>query len=489
MRRLRENLLVQFSVVSFVVMAAIAVALAVTLSKKVQSDALDALSGEAVGASAGRLLRVLTPADLEVPMTGARYDRFDEFVRQSIVSERTARVKLWARDGTVIYSNNAAGVGEKFPPSENLLKALRKEKAVEISVPKDPDNAQERFLGTLMEVYTPIVFPGATEPQGVLEIYQYYEPTAQRIRRLSDWLFWSIGIGFVVLYGSLVTIVWGGWRTIVRQRSELQSFNVRLERQVKERTAELQQAQERLVRTERLAAIGRLSAGVAHEVKNPLMIILLGVRYLSKHLPAGDDSVAVVLKDMGDAVQRADGVVRGLLDVAAPKELDLKPEDLNGIAEQSLLLVKHELDRSHIRLVKELGKDLPPVRLDRNKMQQVFINLFTNAVHAMPHGGTLTLRTREREPAELGREAGSWTDRFGPGETDVVVEVDDTGPGIPEDKLSKIFDPFFTTKSGTGTGLGLTVTAKIIELHGGTITVRNRREGGARAAMIFKAGG
>lgn len=489
MRWLRENLVVKFSVVSFVVMTAIAGALAVTLSNKIRSDALDALSDEAVGASSGRLLRVITPADLEVPMTGARYDRFHEFVRQSVVSERTARVKLWAKDGTVIYSNDPAGVGEKFPTNQNLLKALRGEKAIQIKIPKDAENERERFLGTLMEVYTPITFPGATEPKGVLEIYQYYEPTARRIVRLRDWVFWSIGMGFVVLYGGLVSTVWGGWRTIVRQRSQLQSFNVHLEKQVQERTTELRQAQERLVRTERLAAIGELSAGVAHEVKNPLMCLLLGVQYLSKRVSAGDDNVAVVLKDMGDAVRRADGVIKGLLDFAAPKELDLTPQDVNAIADQSLLLVKHELDRSHIRVIKELGKDLAPVRVDRNKIQQALINLFTNAVHAMPQGGTLTVRTHEKTLAEPGPQAGSRTDRLRSGETAVVVEVDDTGTGIPEGELSKIFDPFFTTESATGTGLGLTVTEKIVKLHGGTIDVRNRSEGGARATMIFKAEG
>ena len=221
MSGLRENLLVQFSVASFVMMAVMAVVIAVVLSDKIRSGAVDGLVDEAVGASRGRLLNTITPDDLEVPMTGVRYDRFHGFVQRSIVSERTARVKLWAKDGTVIYSNDRAGVGKKFPAKENLLKALRGENAIEIKVPEGVENERDRYLGTLMEVYTPIVFPGTTEPKGALEIYQYYEPTAQRINEMRRWTFWSLGIGFVVLYGSLVFIVWRGRSTMVRPRAQI----------------------------------------------------------------------------------------------------------------------------------------------------------------------------------------------------------------------------------------------------------------------------
>jgi len=234
MRRLRENLLVPISVVSFVVMAVIAVVLAVALGDRIRSEAIAALVDEAVGHASGRLLGEITPPDLEVPMTGERYDRFHEFVQRSIVSERTARIKLWARDGTVIYSNDPSGVGERFPDKANLLRALGGENAIEIKIPTDPDNERERYLGTLMEVYTPIVFPADTEPQGVLEIYQYYQPTADRIGAFQRWLVGSIGVGFVALYGGLVSIVWRGWNTISRQRRNIDLVNVELDAKVKD---------------------------------------------------------------------------------------------------------------------------------------------------------------------------------------------------------------------------------------------------------------
>ena len=127
------------------------------------------------------------------------------------------------------------------------------------------------------------------------------------------------------------------------------------------------------------------------------------------------------------------------------------------------------------------------MQLDRNKIEQVFLNLFMNAIHAMPRGGTLTARTNKRQLTE---------DDFNGcltkpmqcqiGETVVVADVEDTGEGIPEDRLAKVFDPFFTTKpTGQGTGLGLTVVSKIIDLHSGLIDISNRKEGGVRARVMF----
>ena len=163
------------------------------------------------------------------------------FVQRSIVSDRTARIKLWSTDGTVIYSNDPAGLGEKFPAKENLLRALRGESAVEIKIPEDAENARERFLGTLMEVYSPVIYPGSTAPQGVLEIYQYYEPTAQRINDLMRWVVGSVAGGFLILYGGLVSIVWSGGRTITRQRERLEWVNAELQNKMDEAKASNQQ--------------------------------------------------------------------------------------------------------------------------------------------------------------------------------------------------------------------------------------------------------
>ncbi len=253
---------------------------------------------------------------------------------------------------------------------------------------------------------------------------------------------------------------------------------------------ELKAAQFQLIQAEKMQSIGRLAAGVAHEVKNPLGILRMGVDYLSKNLNASDENVGLILQDMADAIQRADGIILGLLDFAVPHALDAEPEDLNRVIEESLALVRHLAGEAQVRIERRLDSNLPLVRLDRNKIKQVLVNILTNAIHAMPDGGVLTVRstTRQLDASEVDHQAGSrLADRFHAGETVAVVEVNDTGTGIPESILRQIFDPFFTTKpTGKGTGLGLTVTRKIVELHGGSIDLRNRKEGGAQATLVFK---
>jgi signal transduction histidine kinase len=279
-----------------------------------------------------------------------------------------------------------------------------------------------------------------------------------------------------------------------RVEEQLNQTNAELARRetaLRDTLSELKAAQLQLFQAEKLESVGRLAAGVAHEVKNPLAIILQAVNYLSRHLPTNGNNVAMVLQEVDNAVKRANFIVRGLLDFSAANELNLNTEQLNSMLEQSLLLVKHELDKYHVNVVRELSECLSPVKLDRNKIEQVFVNIFMNAIHAMPEGGTLAIKTYANQLTKVDHNVGSRkADHLRIGETVVMVEVEDTGTGIPNDQLAEIFDPFFTTKStGKGTGLGLTVTKKIIDLHGGTINIRNRKEGGVRATVMFKSRG
>ncbi len=279
-------------------------------------------------------------------------------------------------------------------------------------------------------------------------------------------------------------------RQLVQQSQKIRQAHEEL----KKSHEEIKSAQLQLIQAAKIESVGRLAAGVAHEVKNPLAVILQGVDYLSKNLPAHNSGdVETVISYTRDAVRRADAVIRGVLDFSVAKELELHPDDLNAVVEQSLLLVKHELDKHHITLVTELGQGLPQVRLDRNKIEQVFVNLFMNAIQAMLDGGTLSIKTfrRQIDPSEIRYKVGDRNGgRFMTRESAVVAEVEDTGTGIPEEILSKIFDPFFTTKpTGKGTGLGLTVTKNIMELHGGEIDIRNRQGTGVKATLMFRTTG
>jgi two-component system NtrC family sensor kinase len=139
-------------------------------------------------------------------------------------------------------------------------------------------------------------------------------------------------------------------------------------------------------------------------------------------------------------------------------------------------------------VIRELQPRLPPVALDTTKMSQVFVNLFINALHAMGEGGTLTVRTYSKQLTGVGSNIGSTrSESFRIGSSIVIVEIDDTGHGIPEEKLGKIFEPFFTTKpTGVGTGLGLSVVKTIVDLHAATIDIRNLPECGARVTIMFQ---
>jgi PAS domain S-box-containing protein len=250
---------------------------------------------------------------------------------------------------------------------------------------------------------------------------------------------------------------------------------------------ELRSIQLQLIEAEKMKSIGRLAAGVAHEVKNPLAIITMGVDYL-EGVEGTDEVSKEILDEMRSAVQRADNVIRGLLDFAAPRQLEVSDASLTAILQHALMLVRGEMSGHKYKIVTDFAPDVPLLKMDKMKVEQVFVNLMTNAAHAMPEGGTLTVRVYAKQLTGMGENVGGVaTEAFQVGDRVVVAEVDDTGSGIPESKLGKIFDPFYTTKpTGKGTGLGLTVTRSIIDLHGGTIEITNRPEGGARATVMFR---
>lgn len=259
---------------------------------------------------------------------------------------------------------------------------------------------------------------------------------------------------------------------------------------LKEAHEDLRDLQMQLVDAEKMKSIGRLAAGVAHEVKNPLAIITMGVDYLSQIDFGNDPSARDIIHEVSIALERADQVVRDLLDFSAPKPLALTDQDLNAVIDEALALTSGILAAKEIKVARELAPDLPPVRFDRIKISQVLVNLLTNAADAVPHpGGCITVRTSSSRLAGVGANIGDpRSEVFRAGDLIVATEIEDNGPGVPSDKLEKVFDPFFTTKpTGQGTGLGLTVSKTIMDVHGGVLTISNRPEGGARATMMLKS--
>jgi two-component system NtrC family sensor kinase len=252
----------------------------------------------------------------------------------------------------------------------------------------------------------------------------------------------------------------------------------------------LKRAQLQLIQAEKMQSVGSLAAGVAHEVKNPLAILEMGLGCLMTQPELDAESVKVVHCEMRQAVNRANVIIGGLLDYSSSKDLDISARNMDDLLQHSLLLMRHEFVSRKIVVVTDFATDLPCCRVDAQKVEQVFINLFANACHAMPKGGTLTLKTGV---SSLIADEAQWDagDRSGKrsleDERVAIVTVSDTGTGIPSDKLDKVFDPFFTTKpTGQGTGLGLTVSRKIIDLHGGRLELTNAPKGGAIATVSFR---
>jgi signal transduction histidine kinase len=205
-------------------------------------------------------------------------------------------------------------------------------------------------------------------------------------------------------------------------------------------------------------------------------------------LPEQDENTTLILKEMSQAAQRADTVIRNLLDFSAPTKLELQPESLNAVIENAVRRIRQDV-QGPFQIVKELQPNLPKVRLDAAKLVEVFIHLMTNSIHAMEYGGTIFVRTYSRQLTGVGSNiAGDPSSSFRVGEMIVIAEVEDTGPGIPEDKMTRIFEPFFTTKpTGKGTGLGLSVVKTIIDLHGGTVDLQNRPERGLRVTITLRS--
>jgi signal transduction histidine kinase/CheY-like chemotaxis protein len=246
---------------------------------------------------------------------------------------------------------------------------------------------------------------------------------------------------------------------------ETKRWSEELEHKVEERTQELRAAQEQLLQSEKLASIGQLASGVAHEINNPMGVILGFAQGILKTLPE-DDLLRKPLTTMEKESLRCKRIVQNLLDFARHSEPTLHLININKLVDASCELVKHQIALQDVKLVKGYDPALPPTMADPNQLQQVFINIMLNAYQAMPDGGTLHITTRTVGPK-------------------LQVIFADTGTGIPSEKVQNIFDPFFTTKEvGEGTGLGLSVSYGIVKAHGGDIEVESQE--GKGTTFIIK---
>jgi two-component system NtrC family sensor kinase len=240
-----------------------------------------------------------------------------------------------------------------------------------------------------------------------------------------------------------------------------------LEEKVDEKTKELQATQDFLIQSEKLASLGKLAAGVAHEINNPLTSILLNSHLLLEQLK-NDEASREKLKLVIDETTRCSSIVSGLLEFARQTPPEKTVVDINKIIESTLLIMDTQAMVHKVRLITDLDDTLPLIGVDVNKIKQVFTNLILNALDAMPDGGVLKIESQLSEDSSC-----------------VEVAFEDNGKGIPKENLRKIFDPFFSTKGIKGTGLGLSISYGIVQQHGGTIDVESNVGRGTRITICL----
>jgi signal transduction histidine kinase len=222
-----------------------------------------------------------------------------------------------------------------------------------------------------------------------------------------------------------------------------------------------------LIQSEKMAAIGQLAAGIAHEIRNPLGIIMNALYDLAEIVDSDNPDVKEDLRIAKEEMGRVQAIINNLLEFSRESRAELEAVDVNELLRRTLQLMNRSLQKSNVHVVTNFG-EIGSCQANQNAMRQIFLNLITNAVQAMPQGGELTLRTV-----------------LLPGNR-IQLEVEDTGVGIPPEHITDIFNPFFTTKApGQGTGLGLSVVHSVVKRYNGEIRVRSEVNRGTTFTIEF----
>jgi two-component system NtrC family sensor kinase len=425
------------------------------------------------------------------------------------------RVRILSKNGTVIHSSQPDEIGRMVDQEAEACVAchLDEKRRGESPMFGRPrfftDETGQRMLGTTAVIRNEPTcsnggchaHPESQSVLGVLDIVYPLDKIDQTLRRNTATIA-GLSLGFVVLAAILVSLLvqrivfrpladlregqarlasgdleqpipvrsddelgqlaeaFNGMMGALRNsRVELEEWGHTLEHKVEEATRDLHKAQAEAARGEKLASVGLLAAGIAHELNNPLTGVLTFATLVRKELPP-DSPEAEDLDLVIHETRRCASIIRRLLDFAREKAPEKSYVDLNGLVEETSELITQSVQGAGIELALDLDPALPAVWVDEDLIKQVVMNMLVNAQHAIGTDGRISVRTRLSTDHGPGAEA--------------EITIRDTGCGIPEEDLQKIFDPFFTTKGvGKGTGLGLSVSHGTIEAHGGSIEVES----------------
>ncbi len=240
---------------------------------------------------------------------------------------------------------------------------------------------------------------------------------------------------------------------------------------VSDTRSRLEHSRDRLMAAEKLASVGKLAASVAHEIRNPLTAIKMWL-FTIRETAEGNAELERKIHIISEEIERLESIVRNLLEFSRPPALDRKPHDVPQMIEQTLELLSPRLAERRISVSQRRERNLPPAIADASQFRQVLLNLFENAMDAMPEGGEIQVTTTVENDAS--------------GQSMAVVRVRDTGHGMPQDVQRRVFEPFFTTKE-LGTGLGLCIAARVMARHGGALVLESSTDKGTCFAVWVPA--
>jgi signal transduction histidine kinase len=379
-----------------------------------------------------------------------QFERMDNVVRSTLHSFKVEDLNIYSMSNTISYSFDEARIGVKAFGGTALEQAKTGRSSSKLI---QRGSFFEILLGFPKEVHLVTFAPLRWEEPlgritdtvlGVVEVAQDLSEDYQTIFRIQI----LVVITCTVLMGALFVVL-----VFVVKRGE--SI---IERRAEERL----RLKEQLSRVERMSAMGEMAAGISHEIRNPLGIIRSSAELLKKKVAKFDPANA--LPDIiVEEASRLNGIITDFINFARPRSPKLSPCRLDDVIEKTLTFLAAQIEERGYRIEKAYQNPLPEIMADGPLLHQSLLNLFINAMQAMPDGGRIGVSLR----AEGGHAR---------------IEIEDAGQGIPADLLDKIWDPFFTTKD-KGTGLGLGIVKNIVEAHGGSIRIANREPRGARVMI------
>ena len=423
------------------------------------------------------------------------------------------RIKILNREGMIAFSTRKTEIGRTIDKEQALAcidchNARMFREGFCSSLPRSRmflDRNGEKVLGLVRPIYNEMTcWTGAchahsrdTRILGLLDITISAEPMLSTIRNYRNntviqiiFLILSISLCLILLTKKLIiqpvhtlldhtrAVGKGNWAFInsvpgdelgelaeafndmtgklKKAQEEQERWAATLEARVEKRTREIKEMQSVLVRSEKLASLGELVAGIAHELNNPLTGIMIHASFIAGD-PRLDDGLRDDCRTVIHEARRCSKIVRELLDFARASDSQKSRQPVSIAIDRTIALIEHNADFRDMEIIREYAPELPAILMDASQIEQVLINMMINAGQAMPQGGKLIIRTGTNDSGDH-----------------IYIRIEDTGCGIPEENLEKLFDPFFSTKGHKGTGLGLSVSYGIIQSHGGDIEVESQ---------------